>query len=229
MRGVFIWAEAGSTGAIRFRQLTNFSTTGSDDWILMANRLTLLAMDRREALKGIAAMLGASLLPPIRAAIANGMDPVNMTGATLFSDAMREDTAALADVIIPTTDTPGAAEAGVGDYIEFMLQHWYPEDDRERYIRGMNQLDAHVRSRHGEPFSSLTDEQKIAVVSALQAGQAEDIEDGGSALFQHAKQLTLTGYYSSEVGMTQERHYLPVPGRYDGAYPYGKVGTLFSS
>jgi hypothetical protein len=186
-------------------------------------------MNRRDALKGIAAMLGASLLPPIRAAIANGLDPVNMTGATLFSNALRSDTAALADVIIPATETPGAAEAGVGDFIEFMLQHWYPENERDRFMRGMQQLDAQMQAQHGQPFAALPGEARITAVTALQNGRAEGIDEGGRALFEHAKQLTLLGYYTSEVGMTQERHYLPVPGRYDGAYPFEKVGMPFSS
>ena len=47
--------------------------------------------------------------------------------------------------------------------------------------------------------------------------------------FEEMRQLTITGYYTSKVGMTIERSYLPTPGHYDGAYPYEKVGTLFTS
>ena len=55
------------------------------------------------------------------------------------------------------------------------------------------------------------------------------MKDGGKTFFEHIKQLTLAGYYTSEIGMTVERVYLPVPGRFDGAYPYDQVGTLFTS
>ena len=49
------------------------------------------------------------------------------------------------------------------------------------------------------------------------------------AFFETVKQLTVTGYYTSEIGMTVERVYLPIPGRYDGAYSYAEVGRLFSA
>ncbi len=186
-------------------------------------------MDRRQALLGIAAMLGSSLLPPIRAAIAAGMDPVRMTGGTLFDDRLSADTAALAEVIIPTTDTPGAAQAGVAQFIEFMLQYWYPETDRQRYLGSMSQLASHCDEQHGAAFSELAPTEQVALVTRLQNGEVTGMDDGGKALFEHAKQLTLFGYYTSETGMTVERHYLPVPGRYDGAYPYDKVNTLFTS
>lgn len=186
-------------------------------------------MDRREVMRGLVAMLGAELLLPIRNAIANGMDPVKLTGGTLFSEALREETAALAETIIPTTDTPGAREAGVAQFIEFMLQEWYPPDDRKRYMAGMTSLDEHCQSQYQRHFSRCREQQQMQIVAAMQDGQLEQFDDGGIDLFNHAKQLTLFGYYTSKIGMTVERRYLPVPGRYDGAYPYDKVGTLFSS
>ncbi len=186
-------------------------------------------MDRRQALLGIAAMFGTQLLPPIRVAIANGLDPVDMSGATLFDDARRLDIAALAETIIPETDTPGAREAGVGEFIEFMLQEWFPDEDRDRFVDGMERLNDHCRTELDRRFAELDSEEQIAVVSALMEGNAGTFDDGGEDFFEHAKQLTLFGYYTSEIGMTVERRYLPVPGRYDGAYPYADVGTLFTS
>ena len=186
-------------------------------------------MDRRQALLGIAAMFGSQLLPPIRAAIASGLDPVNMSGATLLDDARRLDTAALAETIIPETDTPGAREAGVGDFIEFMLQEWFPAEDRDRFVDGLDNLHAYCSAEFGASFGALETEQQISTVTALMEGRASQFDDGGQDFFEHAKQLTMFGYYTSEIGMTVERRYLPMPGRYDGAYPYADVGTLFTS
>lgn len=174
-------------------------------------------------------MFGVQLLAPIRVAIAEGLDPVNMAGASLFEDDTRRDTAALAETIIPATDTPGAREAGVGDFIEFMLQEWYPAEDRDRFVAGQVNLAEHCSAAFGARFDDLDTNQQIAVVTELMEGSVPTFEDGGVAFFEHAKQLTVFGYYTSEIGMTVERRYLPVPGRYDGAYPYEKVGTLFTS
>jgi hypothetical protein len=174
-------------------------------------------------------MFGAELLAPIRMAVAQGLDPVDLSGASLFLNDLREETAALAETIIPETDTPGAREAGVADFIEFMLQEWYPVDDRERFLDGMTKLRAHCTANHKEPFSGMEPADQVRIVAALQDGQVELFEDGGREFFDHIKQLTIFGYYTSEIGMTVERRYLPVPGRYDGAYPYDDVRTLFTS
>jgi gluconate 2-dehydrogenase gamma chain len=186
-------------------------------------------MNRREAMHGLAIMFGAELLLPIRTAVAQGIDPVDLSGATLFSEAMREQAAALAETIIPATDTPGAREAGVADFIEFMLQEWYPDEDRERFIDGMTRLQQLCQQRYQKQFADLGTDDQAEIVASLQNGQATNFEDGGQAFFLHVKQLTIFGYYTSEIGMTVERRYLPVPGQYDGDYPYENVGTLFTS
>ena len=68
-------------------------------------------MDRRNALKGLSVMFGAALLAPIRDAIAQGLDPLTMRGATLFDDLLRDDTAALAETIIPETVSAGGSRS----------------------------------------------------------------------------------------------------------------------
>ena len=65
----------------------------------------------------IVAMFGVELLLPIRDAVADGFDPVDLSGASLFPDSLRAEAAALAETIIPETDTPGAREAGVAGFI----------------------------------------------------------------------------------------------------------------
>ena len=57
----------------------------------------------------------------------------------------------------------------------------------------------------------------------------EDKFPGGKIFFEAFRQLVITGYFTSEVGIMQEREYLPVPGRYDGAYLYSEVNRVFSS
>jgi len=174
-------------------------------------------------------MFGSQLLPAIRQAIAAGLDPVSMSGAALFADNVRDDIAALAEAIIPETDTPGAREAGVADFIEYMLQEFYPADDRHRFEAGAESLAAMCNAEYGRRFAALPADKQFAVVQTLHDGTAQSFDDGGKAFFEHAKQLTVFGYYTSEIGMTVERRYLPVPGRYDGAYPYENVRTLFTS
>ena len=74
-----------------------------------------------------------------------------------------------------------------------------------------------------ELTSSRTEQRApVARVAAVVDARSGDF-------FTAFRQLVISGYYTSEVGITQERHYLPVPGDYDGAYPYAKVKRIFSS
>jgi uncharacterized protein YcbK (DUF882 family) len=131
----------------------------------------------------------------------------------------------MADRIIPPTDTPGAAEAGIGDFMEMMFQHFYRPEERDRLIKAVDQVDAYAVQSHGKRFGSLKPDVQDRILRDWTEARLKDMDP---ARFEEVKQLTLSGYYSSEVGMTQEQVYLPVPGRYDGAYPYEKVGKAFA-
>ena len=189
-------------------------------------------MDRRKFLIAMNVALGSQMIAPLQRVLAAQaqIDPVSFTGgADLFSDTERAAVAALSEIIIPTTDTPGAIAAGVPDYIEFMLSEWYDKDERVRVLIGIKQVVAYAQVTQDTSFADLEADQQTAIVQRMHDGQMPVMQDGGRAFFEHIKQLTLAGYYTSEIGMTVERIYLPVPGRFDGAYPYAEAGTLFTS
>ena len=182
-------------------------------------------IDRREALGGIAAIFGAALISPLRTAIADGVDPGMGPQNTIFTDGQRALLDALCERIIPTTDTPGARDAGVTDYIEMIVDEYYDAAERESFLSDLAAIDDRAHGTHGKVFSQLDSEHQDAVIAAAEQRQLDGVS---SSFFATIKQLTMTGYYTSEIGMTVEQVYLPVPGRYDGAYPYAKVGKLFT-
>lgn len=189
-------------------------------------------MDRRKFLMAMSAALGAQMILPLQRIVTAQaqIDPISFTGgAELFSNVERETVATLSEIIIPTTDTPGAIAAGVPDYIEFMLSEWYGKDERTRFLVGIKQVVAYAQAKEKTDFNALTEDQQIAIVQRMHDGQMPIMFDGGRVFFEHIKQLTLAGYYTSEIGMTVERIYLPVPGKFDGFYPYQEAGTLFTS
>jgi hypothetical protein len=106
-----------------------------------------------------------------------------------------------------------------------MLEHFYLPEERERLIMAIEQVDAYALRSRGKRFRELKPELMDSVLQDLLDGRLNGVEP---ARFEELKQLTLGGYYSSEIGMTLEQVYLPVPGRYDGAYPYEKVGKAFA-
>lgn len=182
-------------------------------------------IDRREALGGIAAIFGAALIPPLQRAVAQDADPGMGPQNVIFSDAQRALMDALVERILPTTDTPGAMEAGVTDYVEMIVDEYYEPGEREALLRDLQAADAQAVEQYGAPFAGLASNQQDAIISLAEQQQ---LDGAGDTFFDTVKQLTVTGYYTSEIGMTVERVYLPVPGRYDGEYPYAEVGRLFS-
>ena len=183
-------------------------------------------IDRREALGGIAALFGAALISPLRRAVAQDADPGMGPQNVIFPDTQRALVDALVERIIPTTDTPGAMEAGVTAYIEMIIDEFYEPGEREGFLRDLQAADDYALERYSAPFAGLEPEQQDAIITLAEQQQLDGADD---TFFAAIKQLTVTGYYTSEIGMTVERVYLPVPGRYDGAYPYSEVGRLFTA
>ncbi|MDE0359690.1 MAG: gluconate 2-dehydrogenase subunit 3 family protein, partial [Rhodospirillaceae bacterium] len=93
------------------------------------------------------------------------------------------------------------------------------------FLRDLQAADDYALERYSAPFAGLEPEQQDAIITLAEQQQLDGADD---TFFAAIKQLTVTGYYTSEIGMTVERVYLPVPGRYDGAYPYADGDRLFS-
>ena len=186
-----------------------------------------MIIDRRDALAGMVAMFGASLFAPIARAAAAQMTPISdgPPSTPVFTAQQRALMTALSERVMPTTDTPGAITAGVPAFIEKLLADWASPGDRKPIIAG---LDA-IETRSQADYKMAADKATPAQQDALLTLAMEDKIPGGKDFFEKFRQLVITGYFTSEVGITQEREYLPVPGRYDGAYLYSQVNKVFSS
>ncbi|ESQ86113.1 hypothetical protein AEAC466_02680 [Asticcacaulis sp. AC466] len=185
-----------------------------------------MTLDRRRLLTGIAAMIGGTVVAPMARAMAGGMNPGFDVQAPYMTDTQRKLTAAVSERILPTTDTPGAIAAGVPGFIEMMLADWYWPAERDLVMGGLAAIDAYTQTTYGKPFAAATPVQQDAT---LTLAMNQTLAGAPADSFEHLRQMVIFGYYSSEIGATVERVYLPVPGTYDGAYPYAKVNRVFSS
>ena len=189
-------------------------------------------IDRRGALASVAAMFGTAVFAPIARA-AGPAGPVaaipkisdGPPSVAVFTPAQREAVTVLSERILPTTDTPGAIAAGVPAYIEKLLADWSYPKEREPLIAGLTMLEARSQQDYKVPVAKATAAQQDALLTLAMNDQLP----GGSPFFLAFRQLVLTGYYTSEIGMTQEREYLPVPGEYNGAFPYSKVNKVYTA
>jgi hypothetical protein len=202
-------------------------------------------IDRREALRRAALLLGGALAAPAVAGLLAGCRAARLPDGgwapRTLTRAQAELVAAIADHIIPDTDTPGARAAGVHRFIDALLGESYAAPERQRFLEGLADVDARAGRAGGRPFLECAPRDQRALLEALdrEAFASPPVPlsttwrggtRGGPAVpfFRTMKDLTLVGYYTSEVGATRELHHTPVPGRYDGCVPLAQVGRTWA-
>jgi gluconate 2-dehydrogenase gamma chain len=181
---------------------------------------------RRAMLAASATLFGMELAAPLAKALAAEMAPGFSASHAVFTAEQRSQVAAISERIVPTTDTPGAIAAGVPGFIEMMISDWYVDADRDEFMNGLGLVEGYCWVQYEKPFVDLSSEQQDMVLTLAMQGRLVGL---GSDFFGHCRQLAVLGYYTSEIGCKQERVYLPVPGHYDGKYPYADVRRVFSS
>lgn len=203
---------------------------------------------RREAIRRVSFMLGGMTLvggSGLLTACERERPPV---AAAPVGEFTTDDIALLdevADTIIPETKTPGAKAAQVGAFMARMVTDTYDERDQKVFREGMKQLDAASRQLNGRTFMQSTPPQRLALLERLDREQkrymdardaAQRRKQGGVTLagdtlppvaadapahyFRMMKELTLLGYFTSEIGYTQAMRYAETPGRYEPCVPY---------
>ena len=177
-------------------------------------------MNRREALLLLA---GTAALPDSLMAMGRAVHQRVRAGTLRVLDPHQNETVAtIAELIIPKTDTPGARDAGVPAFIDVMLAEWGDDQQRQMFTTGLANVDERSRAAYGKTFITCTPEQQTEILQDLdyEMAQARDAKrDTSGNFFGMMKWLTLTGYYTSEVGATSEQHFRVVPGRYEPCYP----------
>ncbi|GAA4185719.1 gluconate 2-dehydrogenase subunit 3 family protein [Sphingobacterium ginsenosidimutans] len=132
----------------------------------------------------------------------------------------------VADTILPTTPkSPGAKAAKVGSFMKVMVNDCYEAPDQRVFLEGMDNLDAACNKMHKLGFVEATAEQRLSLLTAIDKEAKEYMSQKGDLpnhYYTMFKQLTLLGYFSSEIGHKQALRYNQAPGRYEGDVPYKK-------
>lgn len=177
-------------------------------------------MDRRKALKNVAFLLGTAISASTIGVLFESFGVYEDEKNQIYFSASEEEILAeFADIIIPTTaSSAGAKAAGVGTFIPMMIKDCYPADLQNIFAAGMTDMESKCLKMYNKNFMALTIEERQKIMNVL---KDEAITNGKApCFFIIARDLTLLGYFSSEIGCTQAREYLPVPGRYDGSAEY---------
>jgi hypothetical protein len=181
-------------------------------------------MNRREALSSVALLLGGTILGA--EAFLSGCKTKTDVGAVFTAD----DLAFLdevAETILPeTAGSPGAKAAKVGEFMTTMVRDCYEEKDQKIFKEGIQKLDEASKKKNNKSFMESTPTQRHDLLVELDAEQKayqkNKKQDEPNHYFRMMKELTLTGYFTSETGATKALRYVAVPGKYDGCIDYKK-------
>jgi len=196
-------------------------------------------MNRRELLKYTAVAMGIGSTSSVLLGALSGCDNSNQPSKSNVGEQTRGLIAALAELIIPETDTPGAIAAGVPDFIDQIVSQWYTPTERKIFDDGLVAINAHCQGQYAQEFVDCSGQQQTQALTHFeqQASQytppprdmfdRNDPED--TPFFSKIKALTVFGYYTSEIGATQELRWLPMPGQYLVDYPLKKVGRAWAN
>lgn len=183
------------------------------------------SLTRREALRRAALLLGVAFTPSILAA-ATGAAPAGgaapAAGAPALTVAERMVVAAVAERLLPRTDTPGALDAGVPEFIDRMFGAYFTDEERGVFRDGIAALDRLSGSRAGGLFASRQPEQQDALLASL----AEEAIGRGATFYSLVREATIVGYFTSELVGKTVLHYDPVPGRFEACIPISEVGNV---
>jgi len=186
-------------------------------------------IDRREAIKRAGLLLGGVVFAPNILGVLNGCTatPGDWT-PTLFSDDQARIVTALADVILPADDSPAASELGVPEFIETMVNEVYSEVQRSEFLEGLDKFADDYRADIQSEFADGNDTEKYDF-TYYQNRLAVEEDPARNPFFLSFKELTLLGYFTSEVGASGVLRYQAVPGNYEGCIPYDEVGKTWAT
>ena len=194
-------------------------------------------MQRREALRLLAA---AATLPLVSRDAFSLFQEVHQqlpqTAALKALDPHQNATVVtISELIIPQTDTPGAKAARVNEFIDVIVAEWYDQEQKSTFLTGLADVDQRSQSSFSKNFVECSDKQQIQILNDLdEEAQVKSASIGRrrprnvalttrlaekQLFFPMIKQLTLIGYYTSEIGFEQELHEEIIPARHAGCVP----------
>jgi hypothetical protein len=176
-------------------------------------------LTRREALRRASLLLGGAALIGESVWLAAEAAP-RSESKPLFSPEEIALLDEIADTILPATSTPGAKAAAVGPFMAVMVRDVYDSGQQRVFRAGIAKLERECRKQNGRAFMACTAAERTSLLERLDAEQYAQRNSGAPHYFRMMKELTLLGYFTSEIGYTQAMRYTETPGRFDPCVPY---------
>ena len=144
---------------------------------------------------------------------------------------------AMIDLVIPATDTPGAKGARVNEFIDLILTDWAVPEERTAFLDGLAGIDKQSNELFGKKFVDASAAQQEAqlrsIDDVLMANRKRPVRHGNTVPEVDAqmkgpfwvvfKNITLHGYYTSQVAFEKELKLQIIPGAHHGCAPVGQA------
>jgi hypothetical protein len=191
-------------------------------------------MQRREVLKLLLAGGGMSALPTDVLGFFHAAYPASGYTLRTLNPHQNDTVVAMIDQIIPETDTPGAKGARVNEFIDLILSEWAFDDERKNFLDGLAGVDKRSNELFGKNFVDASPAQQFTLLSAMDESVAgtrvrrrragntvpdEQDKQLKGEFFKVFKNITIHGYYTSEIGFKQELKLEIIPGAQHGCMP----------
>jgi hypothetical protein len=207
-------------------------------------------MDRREALSRVALIFGGTIIGA--EAFLSGCKPTPAKEGLFAAEDIALLDEVGETILPTTASSPGAKAAGIGQFMKTIVTDCYTEDDQRAFTNGISKLNDAAKKKFDNGYMQLTPEQRTQLLTDLDKeakdynkaidernSKLTDEEKHKRSLEQNAgtykrdpkddphyfgmmKQLTVWGYFTSEVGATKALRYVAVPTKYEGCIPYKK-------
>ena len=196
-------------------------------------------MDRREVLRLLGSAVALSALPAeaLTAIQQASAQVAQSKGLKTLNPHQNATVTTIAEMIIPATDTPGAKEAKVNEFIDLLLTEWYEPAETKEFLAGLADVDARSKKKFSAAFVDCTPAQQTELLTQLDAeamdfagkqkkavtqssiSPLQQTTPAPSNFFYTMKKLTLTGYYTSQIGFSKELGKFIIPPEHAGCAP----------
>ena len=191
-------------------------------------------MQRREALRLLMAGGVLPALPTNLLAFFQGAHPASGYTLRTLNPHQNDTVVAMIDQIIPATDTPGAKGARVNEFIDVILTEWADAEERMNFLDGLAGVDKQTNDLFGKNFVDASPPQQVTLLRSMDesvaAQRTRRMRHGNTIPEERDKQLrgeffnvfkgiTVHGYYTSEIGFSQELNLQIIPGAQHGCAP----------
>jgi len=206
-------------------------------------------MNRRELIRNIALVTGGAVVGA--EFLLTGCKTGGKTASVEFTPQQIAMLDEIGETIIPTTTTPGAKAAKIGEYMQVTVRDCYSQKEQDAFIKGVDDIQEASKKITKKMITDNTPEELKQLLQSLEK-EAKEFNDKNSKLdaaleeeyeltsknvapkdrkefertpkhyYTMMKQLTLFGFFTSKTGMTETLRHTPVPGKYDGEFAYNK-------